>query len=111
MKKIKIIIPYFGKFPEFFPYFLMTAKWNSKIDFLIITDQELSGLQAFNINNIAFQKTTFDELKERIQQKFDFEISLDTAYKLCDFKPLMVIYFQMNVMGMIIGDFVTQIFY
>ncbi|MBV1943280.1 hypothetical protein JOA01_06685 [Streptococcus parasuis] len=87
MKKIKIIIPYFGKFPKFFPYFLMTAKWNSKIDFLIVTDQELSGLEAFNINNITFQKTTLNELKEKIQRKFDFEVSLNTAYKLCDFKP------------------------
>lgn len=30
---------------------------------------------------------TFNALKERIQKKFDFTISLSNPYKLCDFKP------------------------
>ena len=41
MKKIRLIIPYFGKLPKFFPYFLLTAKRNQKIDFLIYTDQKV----------------------------------------------------------------------
>ena len=110
MKKIKIIIPYFGKFPKFFPYFLMTAKWNSKIDFLIVTDQELSGLEAFNINNITFQKTTLNELKEKIQRKFDFEVSLIQHTNFVISNPPMVTSFQMNVKAMIIGGSATQIF-
>ena len=30
---------------------------------------------------------TFEELREKIQLKFDFNIILETPYKLCDFKP------------------------
>lgn len=30
---------------------------------------------------------TFDELKERIQSKFDFEIKITEPHKLCDYKP------------------------
>lgn len=44
MKKIRLIIPYFGKLPKFFPYFLLTAQSNERIDFLIYTDQRLTNL-------------------------------------------------------------------
>ena len=30
---------------------------------------------------------TFNELRKLIQSKFDFEISLEKPYKLCDFRP------------------------
>lgn len=45
MKKIRLIIPYFGKLPKFFPYFLLTAKRNQKIDFLIYTDQNVDQFE------------------------------------------------------------------
>lgn len=44
MKKIRLIIPYFGRLPKFFPYFLLTAKRNQKIDFLIYTDQKVDQM-------------------------------------------------------------------
>ena len=38
-------------------------------------------------NNVRIINTTFDELKKRIQSKFDFDITLNSPYKLCDYKP------------------------
>ena len=87
MKKIRLIIPYFGKLPKFFPYFLLTAKRNQKIDFLIYTDQKVDQFTILNANNIEFVTLSFDELREKVQSKFDFKISLKTPYKLCDYKP------------------------
>ena len=52
MNKIRLIIPYFGKLPKFFPYFLLTAKRNHKIDFLIYTDQKVDQFAILNANNI-----------------------------------------------------------
>lgn len=86
MKKIRLIIPYFGKLPKFFPYFLLTAQRNEKIDFLIYTDQKVDQFELLNAENIEFKTLSFDDLREKVQSKFDFEISLKTPYKLCDYK-------------------------
>ena len=86
MKKIRLIIPYFGKLPKFFPYFLLTAKRNQKIDFLIYTDQNIDQLEILNAENIEFKTLSFDDLRKKVQSKFDFEISLKTPYKLCDYR-------------------------
>lgn len=86
MKKIRLIIPYFGKLPKFFPYFLLTAKRNQKIDFLIYTDQNIDQFKLLNADNIEFKTLSFDDLREKIQSKFDFKISLKTPYKLCDYR-------------------------
>ena len=86
MKKIRLIIPYFGKLPKFFPYFLLTAKRNDKINFLIYTDQKVDQFELLNAENIEFKTLSFDDLRKKVQSKFDFEISLKTPYKLCDYK-------------------------
>lgn len=86
MKKIRLIIPYFGKLPKFFPYFLLTTKRNEKIDFLIYTDQKVEQFEVLNAKNIEFVTLPFDDLRKKVQSKFDFEISLKTPYKLCDYK-------------------------
>lgn len=65
MKKIRLIIPYFGKLPKFFPYFLLTAKRNQKIDFLIYTDQNVDQFEVLNADNIEFKTLSFDDLRKK----------------------------------------------
>ena len=36
--KACFVIPYFGKFPNYFSYFLSSAIYNSNFDFLFVTD-------------------------------------------------------------------------
>ncbi len=81
MEKIIILVPYFGKFPPMFEYWYKTALSNSTIDFLIFTDQEIES--KFNIKIINM---SFDDMRKLIQSKFDFTISLEKPYKLCDYK-------------------------
>ena len=99
MKKIRLIIPYFGKLPKFFPYFLLTAKRNQKIDFLIYTDQNVDQLEILNAENIEFKTLSFDDLRKKVQSKFDFEISLKTPYKLCDYKVAYGFIFEEELKG------------
>ena len=99
MKKIRLIIPYFGKLPKFFPYFLLTAKCNQKIDFLIYTDQNVDQLEILNAENIEFKTLSFDDLRKKVQSKFDFEISLKTPYKLCDYKVAYGFIFEEELKG------------
>lgn len=65
MKRIRLIIPYFGRLPKFFPYFLLTAKRNQKIDFLIYTDQNIDQLEILNAENIEFKTLSFDDLRKK----------------------------------------------
>ena len=99
MKKIRLIIPYFGKLPKFFPYFLLTAKRNQKIDFLIYTDQNIDQFEVLNADNIEFKTLSFDDLRKKVQSKFDFKISLKRPYKLCDYKVAYGLIFEEELRG------------
>lgn len=82
-KKCILILPYFGKFKNYFEMFLKSCSANDKIDWLIISDQECPQ----NYKNIKWKIMEFFEFKRLIQNKFDFDICLETPYKLCDYKP------------------------
>ena len=83
MDKICFILPYFGKLPNYFGLWLKSCEFNTTIDWLIFTDNNIESPSP----NIKIVTISFDELKRIIQKKFDFNISLEKPYKLCDFKP------------------------
>lgn len=84
MKSIKYIIPYFGKLPsEFMPMWLKSASTNQTVNWLILTDDQTS----YNYPvNVEVKYCTFDDIVKRIQSIFDFKISLNKPYNLCDYK-------------------------
>lgn len=82
MKKICLVIPYFGKFPNYFSLWYESAKQNHTVDFLFITDHDEMKSDA----NIHVLKMSFCELVDRIQKLFSFKISLKNPYKLVDYK-------------------------
>jgi hypothetical protein len=81
--KLILILPYFGKLPNYFNLFLKSAAYNLNVDFLLITDDR--SIKNYPSNFTIVYKT-FDEMKFIFQEKFDFELALDTPFKLCDFK-------------------------
>ena len=85
MKSIVFILPYFGNLNRsgYFDLFLESCKNNPTINFHIYTDDKQKYLYPENVKVIY---TTFAELKERVQGIYDFPISLNQSYKLCDFK-------------------------
>ena len=84
VKSICLLIPYYGDFPNYFRLWLNSAKQNEGIDFIFITE----NIKQENLpKNVKMVKESFEELKRRIQHKYDFKISLETPYKLCDFRP------------------------
>ena len=83
MTKIVLIIPYFGKLGSDFSFWLKSVSNNPTIDFLLITDNDISNPP----QNLIVIKKTFEDVKERIQFLFDFKICLNQPYKLCDFRP------------------------
>ncbi|MCD7873347.1 MAG: hypothetical protein LUG21_08755 [Clostridiales bacterium] len=83
MKTIGIIVPYFGKLPDFYKAWKVTAMKNSSIDFHLVTDSDSEVSE----NNIFVHKISFSEMKKLIQRNFDFNAELSHSYKLCDYKP------------------------
>lgn len=79
MKKILLILPYFGKLPEFFDVWLQSAMNNRTIDFLILTDCNI----AYKVSpNIKIVHKTFAEFREMCQAAVDYPIALEKPYKL-----------------------------
>ena len=87
MKNIVLISVYFGEFPSYFNLWLKSAQKNSNIDFFIYGDCDTSKYEPLPENVFCFN-ISFEKMKEKIQSKFDFPITLPTPYKLCDYKPI-----------------------
>jgi len=83
--KCVLILPYFGKFKNYFELFLKSCACNPQIDWLLFTDcaEPYPYPENFKVVHLAFE-----QFRERIQSRFNFEISLEKPYKLCDCKPI-----------------------
>ena len=84
MKRIVLILPYFGRVPSYFPLFLTSCRNNPTVDWLIYTDQPLTDTPA----NVKVIKVSFDSFARRIVDGLPFKATLKSPYKLCDFKPV-----------------------
>lgn len=82
--KIRMIILYFGSFPNYFQFFLDSCRKNKEIEWLIFTDNKMNYDYP---NNVKTESFSFDEMKEYIRNKFDFDINIDNVHKLCEYKP------------------------
>ena len=84
MNKIALIIPYFGKFPEWMPLYLYSCSKQKNIDFLYFTDCELPKRI---YSNTIFKKTTFEAYCDKVSAKLNIDFHPSASYKLCDLKP------------------------
>lgn len=85
MKKALIIACYIGKLPVNINMWLKSCGCNPDYHFMLVTDDKI------NIeipSNVRILRQTLEELKSRFQKLLDFEITLESPYKLCDYKPL-----------------------
>lgn len=85
MKKYKytVFCPYFGKLPNNFELWLKSCSYNNDFKFIVFTNDTKNISIPKNVEMI---KISFENFKKMIQNKFDFKISLDNPYKLCDYK-------------------------
>lgn len=82
---INFIIPYFGEFPNYMQLYLNSCRENPNFHWTIITDNTKSYQYP---DNVTVVKKQFDELKKKIENKFDFSIVLENPYKFCDMRPM-----------------------
>lgn len=81
MKSIVIIFPYFGTLPVQYKMWRASALRNPSVDFMFFTDTDVQAEK-----NIIVHKMHFCNFQEIAQKAFDFPITLDRPYKLCEYK-------------------------
>lgn len=82
---IAVLTCWYGNYPWYFPYYVHSCSFSPTIDFYIITDNLDEILN--KPDNLIIVYKTLNEIKQMASQKLGFEVSLDYAYKLNDFKP------------------------
>lgn len=83
--KVIIIIPYFGKLPNYFKLWLESVRRNPDLDVLFLSNNNKPNDCPLNVKWI---KTSLKNVKQRAQSLVNFPIVLNTPYKLVDYKPL-----------------------
>lgn len=87
MKRIAVVIPYFGKLPNYFEAWLISAQNNTSIDFLIFTDD--ADIKKYKLAaNIKVELISFQKFRDYFQNSLNFKIFLQYPYKICDYRPM-----------------------
>jgi hypothetical protein len=95
MNKICLIIPWYGKIPDFFSIYLKSLAFNSEVlDVLFFTDEQVSFATPENFKRIEL---SWDDLVLRIKDRVSAKSNLKTSYKLCDFRPMYAKIFQEEI--------------
>ena len=90
--KYCVIGIYFGHLRKDFPLWLKSCETNNDIDFILVTDADISH---YNIpTNVTIYHSTLEQVRNLATSKLGFEVCIDTPYKLCDFKPTFGIIFE-----------------
>ena len=84
LTSIAFVVPYFGVWPNWFPFFLQSCSFNPSIDWLFITD---CGVPENQPANTQFIEKTFNEYQREVSDKLGINFLHAHPYKLCDIKP------------------------
>lgn len=84
MKKIAILIPYFGNWPEWFDVFLETCRHNKPIEWIFFTDCEVPKNRP---ENTIFEKMSLKSLENMVSKETGVQAEIKRPYKVCDFRP------------------------
>lgn len=80
------IIPWFGKWPEWFELFLESCRFNTDINWLIYTDAAPPHNPP---ENVYFKQLSFEQYSNLVSQKLNINFTPSSPYKLCDLKPAL----------------------
>ena len=84
MKKIILILPYFGNFRNDFYFWMKSVEYNNSVDFLIFTDNTLSNIPS----NVRVVQCQLEDIENMAIQKLGVVVKLSgRPYKLCDLRP------------------------
>lgn len=82
LNKIAVLLVYYGNLPGYFQLWLNSVGKNLDINFLFVTDCDLSSYKL--PCNLIIHRFCFNDLQQLVKEKVDGVLS--TPYKLCDYK-------------------------
>lgn len=84
--KILFLIPYFGRWPFWMPFFLRSCAANPDIDWLFFTD---CGVPPDAPDNVHFEACSFADYCRQVSVRLGIDFRPQSPYKLCDLKPAL----------------------
>lgn len=82
--KIALIIPYFGRWPEWAGYFLHSCIHNPDMDWIFPSDHPP---REFRGPNLHFPPFALEEFNLMAGEKLGMDLDIRHPYKICDLKP------------------------
>lgn len=84
MKSIIVIIDYFGSWPEWFPIFLESCRWNPTIKWRINSNCLYNDS---GVPNVEICQMTREEYIDQVKRTLNINFAPNDDYKLCDLRP------------------------
>ena len=84
--RIRLLIPYFGRWPFWMPFFLESCRHNPDIDWLFFSD---CGVPANLPANVVIEPMTFAAYCQLVSERLGIAFRPQSPYKLCDIKPAL----------------------
>ena len=82
--RILFLMPYFGRWPFWMPFFLESCRRNPDIDWLFFSD---CGVPDNLPPNVTIECMTFSDYCGLVSQRLEIDFAPTQAYKLCDIRP------------------------
>ena len=81
-----MLIPYFGRWPEWIELFVESCKWNPDVRWRFYTD---CGEPQNKAGNVDYVHLSFDDYKALARARLGIACEWPDPYKLCDLKPCL----------------------
>ena len=79
-----MIMPYFGRWPEWIDLFMISCQWNPSVNWVFFTD---CGIPACAPENVLFYQMSFGDYRALVSRRLKIQFPDTSPYKLCDYKP------------------------
>jgi hypothetical protein len=91
-----MLIPYFGRWPEWIDLFVESCKWNPSVRWRLYTD---CGEPENKADNVDYVHLSFDDYKALVRERLGIAFDPPDPYKLCDLKPCLAHIHERDVAG------------
>jgi hypothetical protein len=81
-----VLVPYFGRWPEWIELFVESCKWNPTVRWRIFTDCDPPQNRA---DNVEYERLAFAEYKALVRERLGVAFDPPEPYKLCDLRPAL----------------------
>ncbi|MGL4315183.1 MAG: DUF6625 family protein [Pseudomonas sp.] len=93
---ICLLMPYFGKWPFWMPFFLQSCRFNPSVDWVFFSD---CGPLEECPENVRVVPMSFVQYCDLVSSRLGIEFRPEKAYKLCDIRPAFGLIHQRELEG------------